>query len=42
MESLKDIREEINQVDKEMAKLFEKRMKAVEKIAEAKKQSGIT
>ena len=42
MESLKDIREEINQVEKEMAKLFEKRMKAVEKIAEAKKQSGIS
>lgn len=42
MESLKELREKINKVDKEMARLFTERMNAVSKIAECKKESGIS
>ena len=34
-------REEINNTDREMARLFEKRMAAAEKIAAYKKQNGL-
>ena len=33
---LEDARSEINQIDKEMAELFERRMNAVKKVAEYK------
>ena len=39
-DALESAREIINQVDKEMASLFEKRMQAVKEIAEYKKQRG--
>jgi len=41
MDLLKEAREEINQVDEEMAKLFVRRMRAVEKVAKYKKEHGI-
>ena len=41
MEKLNEAREVINQVDKEIAELFEKRMEAVRKIAEYKKERGL-
>ena len=41
MDELKNAREIINKVDKEMAELFCQRMEAVEKIAEYKKQRGL-
>jgi len=41
MDLLKEARQEINEVDKEMAKLFVRRMKAVEKVAAYKKEHGI-
>lgn len=41
MDELKIAREEINQADSEIAKLFVKRMRAVEKIAEYKKKHGL-
>jgi len=41
MESLKVVREKINIIDREMAKLFEERMKCAEKIAEYKKERGL-
>ena len=40
-DSLKEAREKINEIDKEMARLFEERMKAVEAVAEYKKQRGL-
>lgn len=41
MDELKKAREEINEVDKEMAELFVKRMRAVEQIAKYKKENGL-
>ena len=41
MSSLNDERKKINEIDKEMAKLFEMRMRAVEKIAEYKRSAGL-
>ena len=41
MEKLNKARETINQVDKEIAVLFEKRMEAVREIAEYKKERGL-
>ncbi len=41
MASIDKTRQEINEIDKEMAKLFEKRMRAAEKIAEYKKEHGL-
>ena len=41
MESLKSAREKINLIDKEMAKLFEERMKCAESIAAYKKERGL-
>ena len=41
MESLKNAREKINIIDREMAKLFEERMQCAEKIAEYKKDRGL-
>ena len=38
---LEDARSEINQIDKEMAELFERRMNAVKKVAEYKIEHGI-
>ena len=38
--SIEDIREEIDRIDAEMAKLFARRMKASERILEYKKQNG--
>lgn len=42
MEELKDLRQKINQVDKEMARLFEERMSVVKEIAFIKRQKGIS
>ncbi len=42
MNELENARKEINEVDAEMAKLFEKRMKAVGKIAEYKAKHGLS
>ena len=41
MESLKNAREKINIIDREMAKLFEERMMCAEVIAEYKKERGL-
>lgn len=41
MDKLIKARNEINSVDKEMAKLFEKRMKAVKSVCEFKMQNGV-
>ena len=41
MDKLKNARNEINNIDKEMAELFQKRMKAAEAIAEHKKDIGM-
>lgn len=41
MSDLKKVRQEINEIDKEMAALFEKRMKAVGNVAEHKKSVGM-
>ena len=41
MKELKDIRKEIDAVDKEMASLFEKRMALVEDVARIKKENGL-
>ena len=41
MKDLKTVREEINEIDREMAALFEKRMKAAAEIAEYKRQNGL-
>ncbi len=41
MEELKKTREEIEMIDKEMRELFEKRMTAVEKVADYKKEHGL-
>ena len=41
MSNLNEERKIINEIDKEMARLFEKRMRAVEKIAEYKKEAGL-
>ena len=38
---LKDIRKKINEIDKEMAKLFEERMKASSEVAEYKKEHAL-
>ena len=35
------VRKEINEIDKEMADLFVRRMKAVEEVAEYKKERGL-
>lgn len=40
-DSLNKARKEINQIDKEMAELFVKRMRAVEQVAEYKKERGL-
>lgn len=42
METLKNAREKINIIDKEMAKLFEERMQCAEVIAEYKKERGLS
>ncbi len=42
MEELKHSREEINQIDSEMARLFEARMKVSESIADYKKSHGLS
>ena len=42
MSELDNARKEINEIDKEMAKLFERRMRAAEKIAEYKKENGLS
>ena len=39
--SLENARKEINRIDKEMAKLFEERMRCVEAVAEYKKERGL-
>ena len=39
--SLENSRKEINRIDKEMARLFEERMKCVEAVAEYKKERGL-
>jgi chorismate mutase/prephenate dehydratase len=41
MEDLKKTREEIDRIDKEMRELFEKRMTAVEKVADYKREHGL-
>lgn len=41
MSDLTKARQEINEIDKEMAKLFERRMKAAEQVAEHKKSVGM-
>ncbi len=41
MDKLQDARTQINEIDKEMAQLFERRMKAVRVIAEYKKERGL-
>lgn len=41
MSDLKDIRKKINDIDKEMAKLFEERMKASSEVAEYKKEHAL-
>ncbi len=41
MEDLKKTREEIEKIDKDMRELFEKRMTAVEKVADYKKEHGL-
>ena len=41
MDSLQDARQKINEIDKEMAALFESRMQAVKVIAEYKKERGL-
>ena len=42
MDELKGAREKINIIDREMAKLFEERMRCAEKIAEYKKERGLS
>ena len=42
MNELEMSRKEITRIDEEMAKLFEQRMKAAEKIAEYKKECGLS
>ena len=41
LENLDEIRERINQIDDQMVKLFEERMKAAEKVAEYKKERSL-
>ncbi len=41
MNQLEQARQEINQVDKQMAMLFERRMRAAEQVAAYKKQQGL-
>ena len=41
MSDLKDIRNKINEIDQEMAKLFEERMQASEEVAEYKKEHAL-
>ncbi|MBP5245796.1 MAG: chorismate mutase, partial [Clostridia bacterium] len=41
MESLNEIRVEIDKIDNDIAKLFKERMDAVKKVAEYKKEHGI-
>ena len=41
MDLLQNARQEINQVDEEMAKLFVRRMRAVEMVAQYKKEHGL-
>lgn len=41
MADLKDIRKKINEIDKEMARLFEERMKASSEVAEYKKEHAL-
>ena len=41
MEDLKQLRDEIDEIDKKLVLLFEKRMEAALKIADYKKQNGI-
>lgn len=41
MDKLTEAREKINQIDKQMAELFEARLKAVEAVAEYKKEHGL-
>ena len=42
MSKIEDARKTINEIDKEMAELFEKRMKAVKDVAEYKKENGLS
>ena len=41
MDQLQDARTQINEIDKEMAALFERRMQAARVIAEYKKERGL-
>ncbi len=41
MNALESARQEINRIDEEMARLFERRMKAVEQVAAYKKENGL-
>ena len=41
MDKLQDARKQINEIDKEMASLFERRMLAAKEIAEYKKERGL-
>ncbi len=41
MTELEKAREEINRIDKQLARLFEERMAAVKTVAEYKKQNGV-
>ena len=41
MENLDEIRERINQIDDQMVRLFEERMKAAERVAEFKKERSL-
>ena len=42
MSKLDDARLKINEIDKEMAKLFESRMEASHAVAEYKKENGLS
>ena len=41
MEDLKQLRQQINDIDQEMVKLFERRMKVSSKIAQFKKENNL-
>ena len=41
MDDLQNIRKEINSIDRELLKLFEKRMRCSIRVAEYKKENGI-
>ena len=41
MDELEQLRDEIDQIDREMTRLFEKRMEIVDKVAQYKKKNNI-